>query len=58
VAERVERLSRQLDSSLVITDAVLEAANVEQDDWEAMPPMAIKGRTAGVRIFRLRQGYR
>jgi len=55
VAERVERLSRQLDSSLVITDAVLEAANVERDDWEAMPPMAIKGRTAVVRIFRLRK---
>ena len=55
VAERLERLSRQLDSSLVISDAVLEAANVERDDWEAMPPMALKGRTGVVRVFRLRK---
>ena len=55
VAERVERLSRQLKSSLVITDAVFEAAKVERDDWEEMPPMRVKGRIGAVRIFRLRK---
>ena len=55
VAERVERLSRQLDSSLVITDAVLEAANVERDDWEAIPPLTVKGRAGAIRVFRLRK---
>ena len=55
VAERVERLSRQLDSSLVITDAVLQAANVEHSDWEAMPPATVKGRAGAVRVFRLRK---
>ena len=51
LAERVERLSRQLNSSLVATEAVLDAAPIDRIDWEDVGSVAIKGRAARIRVY-------
>ena len=53
LAERVERLSRQLNSSLVVTKSVLDAISADMRRWEAVAPMAIRGRTDRVPVYRL-----
>ena len=51
LAERVERLSRQLNSSLVITESVLDAASADKRDWEDAGAMAVKGRNGKIRVY-------
>lgn len=50
VAERLERLSREIDTGLVVSRALLQAAGVSADEakWRTLPPQALKGHRQAV----------
>lgn len=60
VAERLERLSREIDSPLVISAALLRAAgtSAETSDWQALPPQMLKGHKQPVDAFCLKPDLR
>jgi adenylate cyclase len=53
VAERLERLSREVDSPLVVSKALLEAAGevVDSSNWIRLPPQSLKGHRELVEAF-------
>ncbi|MEX0760396.1 MAG: adenylate/guanylate cyclase domain-containing protein [Tistlia sp.] len=57
VAERLERLSREVDSPVVLSAALLGAANRLQDReiWAQLPPSELRGHRQPVVAFRLVQ---
>ncbi len=60
VAERLERLSREVDSPLVISAALLQGAgsSARHEHWEALPPQMLKGHKQPVDAFCLKSGPR
>jgi adenylate cyclase len=55
VAQRCEALTREIDSPLLVTRAVLDAAGADLDAWEAIPARAVRGRRGSLELFRPRQ---
>jgi adenylate cyclase len=56
VAQRLERLSREVDSSLVVSAALLQAAGAEKtDEWRRLPPQQLKGHSELIDAFFLAQ---
>ena len=55
VAERLERLSREVGSPIVLSAKLLEAAGeaAKAARWERLPPQRLKGHVRPVRAFRL-----
>lgn len=53
VAERLERLSRSVGSSLVVSAALLEAADESREGakWRRLPPQELKGHQRRVEAF-------
>lgn len=53
VAERLERLSREIDSSLVVSEALLDAMADASDKsiWRRLPPQHLKGHQQPVDVF-------
>jgi adenylate cyclase len=55
VAERLERLTRQLDSPLVVSASLLAAAGASATAgrWQRLNPQALPGHTEAVEAFAL-----
>ncbi len=53
IAERLERLSREVDSTLVISAALLDSAGYEGDaqQWRRLSNVALKGRHGTIEAF-------
>jgi adenylate cyclase len=57
IAQRLERLSREVDSPLVVSAALLQAAGVEiASEWRRLPPQQLKGHSESVEVLSLRCG--
>jgi adenylate cyclase len=54
VAQRVEGLTRTLDTPLLATREVIDAAGADPADWEALPPQPVRGRSEPVAVLRPR----
>jgi adenylate cyclase len=56
VAQRLERLSREVDSSLVVSAALLQAAGAENTaEWRRLAPQQLKGHSEPIDAFSLAQ---
>jgi adenylate cyclase len=53
LASRIEQLNKEFNSSLLISRDVLEKAGLRADDYKAMGPIRLKGRSKALEIFRL-----
>jgi len=52
VAQRLERLSREVDSPLVVSAALLQAAGAENTaEWRRLPPQQLKGHSEPVEVL-------
>jgi adenylate cyclase len=52
VAQRLERLSREVDSPLVVSAALLQAAGAENTTkWRRLPPQQLKGHSEPVEVL-------
>jgi adenylate cyclase len=52
VAQRLERLSREVDSPLVVSAALLQAAGADNaDKWRRLPPQQLKGHSEPVEVL-------
>jgi adenylate cyclase len=52
VAQRLERLSREVDSPLVVSAALLQAAGAERSaEWRRLPPQRLKGHSEPVEVL-------
>jgi adenylate cyclase len=52
VAQRLERLSREVDSPLVVSAALLHAAGAEETaEWRRLPPQRLKGHIEPVEVL-------
>ncbi|MFO1070930.1 MAG: adenylate/guanylate cyclase domain-containing protein [Geminicoccaceae bacterium] len=55
VAQRCEALTRELDATLLVTRALLEAAGADLAAWEAIPARTVRGRRGSLDLYRPRQ---
>jgi adenylate cyclase len=56
VAQRLERLSGEVESPLVVSAALLQAAGAEKtDEWRRLPPQQLKGHSEPIDAFFLAQ---
>jgi adenylate cyclase len=56
VAQRLERLSRDVDSPLVVSAALLQAADARNTaEWRRLPPQQLKGHSEPIEAFSLVQ---
>jgi adenylate cyclase len=52
VAQRLERLSREVDSPFVVSAALLQAAGADNaDKWRRLPPQQLKGHSEPVEVL-------
>jgi adenylate cyclase len=52
VAQRLERLSREVDSPLVVSAALLQAAGADNaENWRRLPPQQLKGHSEPVEVL-------
>jgi adenylate cyclase len=52
VAQRVEGLTRTLDTPLLATREAFEAAGADPATWESLPPQPVRGRSEPVAVLR------
>jgi adenylate cyclase len=52
VAQRVEGLTRTLDTPLLATREVVDAAGADPAEWEALPSQPVRGRSEPVAVLR------
>jgi adenylate cyclase len=54
-AHRIEELTKELGTSLLVSAQVLEAAGVSPEDanWMPLPPQSLRGRSEPVQLFEL-----
>jgi adenylate cyclase len=51
VAQRLERLSREVDSPLVVSAALLQAAGADNAKWRRLPSQQLKGHSEPVEVL-------
>ncbi len=51
VAQRCERLTREIDISIIVTRAVLEAASADFSKWRQIPVQVLRGRQGELDLF-------
>ena len=54
VAARVEALTKEVGSALLVTGPVLAAAAADTDAWQALPAQTLRGRSAEIALYRRR----
>ena len=51
IAARLEELTKSSDADLIVSERVLEYADVSQEGWHALQPVELRGRSAPIALF-------